>query len=95
MNMKAITIRNLRQPWPKTERILQAKKEFVIMRDGEPVARLVRIIPEPPPQKRWHPEAHKQWLNKTWPSQPLRLTDKYLLADREDRKLSGSNFSLI
>ena len=90
--MKAITIRDLRQPWPKTERILQTEKELIITCDGEPVARLVRIVPEPPQHRRWNPEAHKQWLNKTWRSQPVRQTDKYLLADREDRKFSGSNF---
>ena len=91
MTVKAITIRDLRQPWPKTERILQTEKELIITCVGVPVARLVRIVPEPPPRPRWNPEAHRQWFNNTWRSQPVGLTDEYLLADREDRKLSGSN----
>ena len=88
--MKTITIRDLRQRWPATERSLQTEKELIITRDGEPVARLVRIVPEPPQRPRWNPDAHKQWLKKTWSGKPVRLTDKYLLADREDRKLSDS-----
>ena len=88
--MKTITIRDLRQRWPETERSLQVEKEIVITRDGEPVAKLVRLVPPETKRQRWNPEAHKQWIKKVWGNKRVRLVDKYLRADREDRKLLGT-----
>jgi len=85
--MKTITIRDLRQRWPEAEKSLQIEKEIVITRDGEPVARLVRVTPEKPRRKRWDPEEHRRWLKKVWGKTQVALVDKYLQADREDRKL--------
>jgi len=88
--MKTITIRDVRQRWPETERSLQVEKEIVITRDGEPVAKLVRLVPPETKRQRWNPEAHKQWIKKVWGNKRVRLVDKYLRADREDRKLLGT-----
>jgi antitoxin (DNA-binding transcriptional repressor) of toxin-antitoxin stability system len=55
--MKTVTIRDLRQRWPETERALQVEGEIVITRDSKPVAKLVRYI-EPKKRKRFDPEAH-------------------------------------
>jgi len=85
--MKTITIRDLRQRWPETERTLQVEKELIITRDGQPVAKLVRIAEKKVNRKRWDPEAHKKWLQKVWGNKQVSLVNKYLQADREDRKL--------
>jgi antitoxin (DNA-binding transcriptional repressor) of toxin-antitoxin stability system len=44
--MKAITVRDLRPRWPEAERRLRTETELLITRDGTPVAKLVRIVPE-------------------------------------------------
>jgi len=85
--MKTITIRDLRQRWPETERTLQVENELIITRDGRPVAKLVRIIEKKANRKRWNPEEHMKWLKKVWGNNQVSLVDKYLQADREDRKL--------
>jgi len=85
--MKTITIRDLRQRWPETERTLQVENELIITRDGRPVAKLVRVAEPKTSRKRWHPEEHKKWLKKVWGKKQVSLVDKYLQADREDRKL--------
>jgi antitoxin (DNA-binding transcriptional repressor) of toxin-antitoxin stability system len=84
--MKSITIRDLRQRWPETERTLQAENELIITRDGRPVAKLVRVSAQRPKRTRWNPDAHKEWLKKVWRNKQVRLVDKYLQVDREDAK---------
>lgn len=88
--MKTITIRDLRQRWPETEKSLQIENEIVITRDGEPVAKLVRLAKPQAKRKRWNPDEHKRWLKKVWGNKQVRLVDKYLHADREERKLVGA-----
>jgi len=87
--MKTVTIRDLRQRWPETEKSLQVENEIIITRDGKPVAKLVRLAPPETKRERWNPEEHKKWIKKVWGNKQVRLVDKYLQADREDRKLSG------
>jgi antitoxin (DNA-binding transcriptional repressor) of toxin-antitoxin stability system len=64
--MKSITIRELRQHWPETEKTLQAEHELIITRDGQPVAKLVRVTEPKVSRKRWNPDEHKKWLKKVW-----------------------------
>jgi antitoxin (DNA-binding transcriptional repressor) of toxin-antitoxin stability system len=85
--MKTITIRDLRQRWPEAEAALEVEDEIIITRDSKPVAKLVRIVQERSRRKRWDPKAHMNWLKKTWGNKQVSLVDKYLQADREDRKL--------
>jgi antitoxin (DNA-binding transcriptional repressor) of toxin-antitoxin stability system len=85
--MKTITIRDLRQRWPEAEAALKVEEEILITRDSKPVAKLVRIKPPELRRKRWDPEEHKKWLKKVWSNKQVSLVDKYLQADREDRKL--------
>ena len=85
--MKTITIRDLRQRWPEAEAALKIENEILITRDSVPVAKLVRVVPQKRKLKRWDPEEHKRWLKKIWGNKQVRLVDKYLQADREDRKL--------
>ena len=85
--MKTITIRDLRQRWPQAEAALQEEDEILITRDSKPVGKLVRLRPENPRRKRWDPEAHKQWLKRTWRNKRVSWVNKYLKTDREDRTL--------
>ena len=85
--MKTITIRDLRQRWPEAEKSLQVEKEIVITRDGEPVAKLVRVTREKPRRKRWDPEEHKRWLKKVWGNKMFPSSDEQFAAARADRKL--------
>ena len=85
--MKRITIRDLRQRWPETEKSLQTEHELVITRDGEPVAKLVRLVPEKPRRKRWNPEEHAARIKKILGNKVFPSIDKDLAAARADRKL--------
>lgn len=85
--MKTITIRDLRQRWPETERTLQVENEIVITRDGQPVAKLVRLIQPETKRKRWNPEDHKKWINKVYGNKVFPSIDAELAAARADRKL--------
>ncbi len=82
-----MTIRDLRQRWPKAEKALEIENEIVITRDGKPIAKLVRLVPATKKQKRWDPEAHMRWLKKMWGNKQVQWVDKYLIADREGRSL--------
>jgi antitoxin (DNA-binding transcriptional repressor) of toxin-antitoxin stability system len=84
--MKTITIRDLRQRWPEAEAALQSEDEILITRDSKPVARLMRVAEAAPKRPAWNAEAHKKWLKKVWRGRQVLLVDKYLEADREDRK---------
>jgi len=88
--MKSITIRDLRHRWPETEKTLQAENELIITRDGQPVAKLVRVPAHQPKRVRWNPDAHKKWLKKVWGNKQVRLVDKHLQADRGDRQCQGA-----
>jgi antitoxin (DNA-binding transcriptional repressor) of toxin-antitoxin stability system len=85
--MKTITIRDLRQRWPETERSLQIENEIIITRDGQPVAKLVRIAEQKPKRKRWNPEEHKRWIKKVYGNKVFPSSDEQLAAARADRKL--------
>jgi antitoxin (DNA-binding transcriptional repressor) of toxin-antitoxin stability system len=83
--MKTISIRDLRQKWPEAESRLQAEGEIIITRDAKPVAKLVRYVEPAKPRKRFDPVAHAKWQKKMNGGKIVRLVDKYLAADREDR----------
>jgi antitoxin (DNA-binding transcriptional repressor) of toxin-antitoxin stability system len=85
--VKTITIRDLRQRWPETEKSLQVENEIVITRDGEPVAKLVRLVPPETRRKRWNPEEHKKWIKKVYGNKVFPSSDEQLAARRADRKL--------
>jgi antitoxin (DNA-binding transcriptional repressor) of toxin-antitoxin stability system len=85
--MKTITIRDLRQRWPETEKSLQVENEIVITRDGEPVAKLVRLVKPQAKRKRWNPEEHMKWIKKIYGNKVFPSIDEELAAARADRKL--------
>ena len=85
--MKTITIRDLRQRWPETEKALQVENELIVTRDGEPVAKLVRVVPERPKRKRWNPDEHAARIKKIFGNKVFPSIDKELAEARADRKL--------
>jgi antitoxin (DNA-binding transcriptional repressor) of toxin-antitoxin stability system len=85
--MKTITIRDLRQRWPAAEKSLQVENEIVITRDGEPVAKLVRVVREKPRRKRWNPEEHAARIKKIFGNKVFPSIDQELAEARADRKL--------
>jgi antitoxin (DNA-binding transcriptional repressor) of toxin-antitoxin stability system len=85
--VKTITIRDLRQRWPETERTLQVENELIITRDGQPVAKLVRLAKPQTKRKRWNPEEHTKWIKKVYGNKVFPSRDEQLAAARADRKL--------
>ena len=83
--VKTITIRDLRQRWPETEKALEAENEIIITRDGKPVARLMRVITEDRNRKRWDPQAHAKWMKKIWGKTVLESNDTSLTKARAER----------
>lgn len=80
--MKSITIRDLRPRWPAIEKTLQIENELIITRDGKPVARLVRVIPETSKRKRWTLEEHTKWIKKVWSDKIFPSADAAIARDR-------------
>jgi antitoxin (DNA-binding transcriptional repressor) of toxin-antitoxin stability system len=83
--MKTISIRDLRLRWPAAERALALEHELVVTRDGQPVAKLVRVVPSQIKRKRWDAGRHKKWLDRFWAYQEPGLVERYLGRDRADR----------
>lgn len=84
--MKTMTIRDLRQRWPEAEKALATESEILVTRDGIPVARLLPIVKEETPKKRFDPAEQRRLRKEFWGDEHFdSLTP--LLADREDRKL--------
>lgn len=83
--MKTVTIRDLRQRWPETEKALQVEHEILITRDGEPVAKLQRILPADKPRKRFDPVAHRKWQLKMSGGKVTRWVEEGLLKERDER----------
>jgi antitoxin (DNA-binding transcriptional repressor) of toxin-antitoxin stability system len=87
--VKTITIRDLRQRWPQTEKALEVENEIIVTRDGRPVAKLIRIIAETTKRKRWNAQAHLRWMKKLWGERVFESSDAALSKARADRWESG------
>lgn len=83
--MKTVTVRDLRQRWPETEKALQVESEILITRDSKPVAKLVRYVEPRKPRKRFDPVAHGKWQRKVGGDQVTRWVDDGLLKERDER----------
>jgi antitoxin (DNA-binding transcriptional repressor) of toxin-antitoxin stability system len=83
--MKTVTVRDLRQRWPETEKALQVEHEILVTRDGQPVAKLSRIVPEEKARKRFDPVAHGAWQRKLSGGKVTRWVDEGLLRERDER----------
>ncbi len=83
--MKTVTVRDLRQRWPETEKALQTEQEILITRDSKPVAKLVRYVKPDKPRKRFDPVAHEKWQRKMSGGKVTRWVDEGLLKERDER----------
>ena len=83
--MKTVTVRDLRQRWPETEKALQTEHEILITRDGQPVAKLSRIAAEAKSRKRFDPVAHGKWQRKMSGGKIVRWVEEGLLKERDER----------
>jgi antitoxin (DNA-binding transcriptional repressor) of toxin-antitoxin stability system len=83
--MKTVTVRDLRQRWPETERALQVEREIVVTRDSKPVARLVRYVEPGKPRPRFDPVSHGKWQRRMSGGRVTRWVDDGLLRERDER----------
>jgi antitoxin (DNA-binding transcriptional repressor) of toxin-antitoxin stability system len=83
--MKTVTVRDLRQRWPETERALQKEHEIVITRDSKPVAKLVRYVEPKKRRKRFDPGSHGRWQKKLSGGRITQWVEEGLLAERDER----------
>jgi antitoxin (DNA-binding transcriptional repressor) of toxin-antitoxin stability system len=86
--VQTVTIRELRQNWPKIEqRLRETRQTLLVTRDGEPVAQM-----SPPPKPAGAPTAfdagaHRRWLRRVWGGKvPSIDSGAWLAKEREDRK---------
>ena len=80
--MKTMTVRDLRQRWPRAEAMLETEGEIVITRDSKPVARLVRFVEPRRPRKRFDPGKHAAWQARIGKGRVVRWVDEFLAQDR-------------
>jgi antitoxin (DNA-binding transcriptional repressor) of toxin-antitoxin stability system len=83
--MKTVSVRDLRQRWPETEKTLQTEREILITRDSKPVAKLVRYVEPEKPRKRFDPISHGKWQRSMSRGKLTRWVDEGLLKEREER----------
>lgn len=63
--------------------MLATEKEILVTRDSKPVARLVRYEEPVAARKKFDPVTHGRWQERQ--GGKVRLVEKYLEKDREDR----------
>jgi antitoxin (DNA-binding transcriptional repressor) of toxin-antitoxin stability system len=81
--VKTITVRDLRQRWPRAEAMLRTEGELTITRDGKPVAKLMRLKETRGRRKRFDPARHAAWQARTGGGRTVRWVDEFLLKDRD------------
>jgi len=88
--MKTITVRDLRQRWPQAEALLNEGQELVITRDGQPVARLVRIASIKARRKRFEPAEQAAWQRRVFGKRRVSgWVDRTLARTRAERLLGS------
>lgn len=83
--MKTVTVRDLRQRWPETEKALQTEAEIVVTRDSRPVAKLVRFTAPAAVRTRFDPVTHAAWQRRMSGGAVTRWVEEGLLAERDER----------
>ena len=81
--MATISVRDLRQRWPRAEALLRTEGEIIITRDGKPVAKLVRVREPRRARKRFDATRHAAWQAKMNRGRIVRWVDEFLLKDRD------------
>jgi antitoxin (DNA-binding transcriptional repressor) of toxin-antitoxin stability system len=88
--MKTITVRDLRQRWPRAEALLEREKEIIVTRDGKPVAKLMRVREVGAARKRFDPRRHARWQAKVSGRRTVRWVEEFLIPDRQAREVDAS-----
>jgi hypothetical protein len=85
--MIKISIRDIRVEWPKAEKLLVQEGELIVTRDGCPVARLLRYLPDTTKERAsFSAAANRAWRKKQkLPVSPW--VDQALAEGRRDRKI--------
>jgi antitoxin (DNA-binding transcriptional repressor) of toxin-antitoxin stability system len=81
--MVTISVRDLRQRWPRAEAMLRTEGEIIITRDGNPVAKLVRVRELRRPRKRFDAKRHADWQAKVNRGRTVRWVQEFLIKDRD------------
>jgi antitoxin (DNA-binding transcriptional repressor) of toxin-antitoxin stability system len=81
--MVTISIRELRQAWPRAEALLRTTGEVIITRDGRPVARLVQVREPRRPRKRFDARRHRAWQSRVGRGRTVRWVDEFLFKERD------------
>src|SRR5205809_19688 len=89
--MKTITVRDLRQRWPRAEALLEREKEIIVTRDGKPVAKLVRVREVGAARKRFDPRGHARWQAKVSGRRTVRWVEEFLIPDRQAREVGATD----
>jgi antitoxin (DNA-binding transcriptional repressor) of toxin-antitoxin stability system len=88
LDVKSITIRDLRQRWPEAEAALKVENEILITRDSKPVAKLVSISLSESPRPRWDAAEHARWQKRVAGGKISR-SDSALAQGRAERDFTG------
>lgn len=80
--MIKISVRDLRQRWPRAEEILRTAGEIIITRDGKPVAKLVRVREPRTSRKRLDARRHAAWQARMSRGRTVRWVHEFLTRDR-------------
>lgn len=62
-----MTVREIRQSWPKAEKALAEEGEIIVTRDSVPVAKIVPYVAPVAAEgkrKQFDPAAHMRWLKR-------------------------------
>lgn len=81
--MITMSVRDIRQRWPRAEEILRTEREIIITRDGKPVAKLVRVREPRNPRKRLDAGRHAAWQARTSRGRTVHWVDEFLTRDRD------------
>ena len=79
-----MTVRDLRQRWPKAEAALKLENEILITRDSKPVAKLVCLSQVASQRPHWDAEEHARWQKKVCGGK-MSSSDAALARSRADR----------
>jgi len=87
-----ITVRDLRQRWPVAERLLRTERELIVTRDGQPIARLVRLATTKVKRSRFDPQKHVKWQRQVFGAgTTLRWVQTAIEQGRRDRSAGPLN----
>jgi antitoxin (DNA-binding transcriptional repressor) of toxin-antitoxin stability system len=81
--MTTISVRDLRQRWPRAEAMLRSAGQIIVTRDGKPVAKLIRIREPRRARKRFDATRHAAWQAKMNRGRTVRWVKEFLVRDRD------------